>query len=227
MGRASVAGALPGAASITGVDRPSYIAQDVLRDMRTRHPPLLPIFRSRLQGELLAAVLLVPHRASSISDLAKRIGADVATVQREVDRLERAGILTARRVGRTRLVSANTDSPLHRPLAQLVLLAFGPARVLSEELGGVKEIEEAYIFGSWVDRYQGTEGPPPEDLDVLIVGRPDRDQLYEATLRAEERLQRRIDVTVRTKNAWRNAADGFLRQVRSSPLIPIPDVGGK
>ena len=191
--------------------------------MRTKHSPLLPIFRSRLQGELLAAVLLVPHQAASISALADRIGADVATVQREVDRLERAGILSARRVGRTRLVSANTNSAMHRPLAQLVLLAFGPAHVLSEELGGVDEIEEAYIFGSWAERYEGIDGPPPEDLDVLVIGNPDRDQLYDATLRAEERLQRRIDVTVRRMEAWRNPGDGFLRQVRSSPLIPVID----
>jgi predicted nucleotidyltransferase len=112
---------------------------------------------------------------------------------------------------------------MHRPLAQLVLLAFGPAHVLSEELGGVEEIEEAYIFGSWAERYEGIDGPPPEDLDVLVIGNPDRDQLYDATLRAEERLQRRIDVTVRRLEAWRNPGDGFLRQVRSSPLIPVID----
>lgn len=189
--------------------------------MRTKHPPLLPIFRSRLQGELLAAVLLVPGQASSLTDLAGRIGADVATVQREVDRLERAGILQARRVGRTRLVSANTSSPLHRPLAQLVLLAFGPTHVLAEEFGVVKGIDEAYIFGSWAERYEGVEGAQPEDLDVLVIGEPDRDQLYDAVLRAEERLQRRIDVTVRSTEAWKRADDGFLRQVRSSSLIPV------
>jgi predicted nucleotidyltransferase len=108
-----------------------------------------------------------------------------------------------------------------------VLLAFGPAHTLAEQLGEVKEIMEAYIFGSWAERYEGIEGPPPGDLDVLVIGSPDRDQLYEATLRAEERLQRRIDVTVRTTNAWRNAGDGFLRQVRSSPLIPVLVAGRK
>lgn len=170
-------------------------------------------------------MLLEPQGGSSISDLAGRIGADVATVQREVDRLERAGILTTERVGRTRLVSANTTNPLNRPLAQVVLLAFGPAYILSEELGGIEEIHEAYIFGSWAERYEGIEGPPPGDLDVLIVGTPDRDELYEATVRAEERLQRRIDVTVRTKEAWRNAGDGFLQQIRSSRLVPVLDGG--
>jgi predicted nucleotidyltransferase len=191
--------------------------------MRTKHPPLLPIFRSRLQGELLAAVLLVPGQASSISDLSQRIGAHVSTVQREVDRLERAGILTSRRVGRARLVSANTEIPVYRPLAQLVLLAFGPAQVLAEELRALKGVERAYIFGSWAERYKGIEGPPPGDIDVLIVGNPDRDELYEATLRAEERLQHEIGATVRTSEAWLSADDAFLRQVRSSPLVAVLD----
>jgi DNA-binding Lrp family transcriptional regulator len=174
-----------------------------------------------LQGELLAAVLLAGDGSSSISELANRLGANVATVQREVDRLERAGIFSATRVGRTRLISANTESSLYGPLAQLVLLTFGPVTVLSEELGGVKGIEKAFVFGSWAERYAGIEGRAPADLDVLVIGKPDRDELYEATLRAEEQLRRRIDVTVRTMDAWSKKEEGFVRHVQAAPLIPI------
>ena len=34
-------------------------------------------------------------------------------------------------------------------------------------------MEEAYIFGSWARRYEGELGPPPADIDVLIVGDAD------------------------------------------------------
>lgn len=199
----------------------------MLRYMRTKHPPLLPIFRSRLQGELLAAVLLGPTEASSISELSRRIGADKATVQRETDRLERAGIFTTKRVGRSRLVSANLETPLHRPLAQLVLMTFGPTYVLRKEFAKVKGIEKAFIFGSWAERFAGVEGLPPEDIDVLVVGNPDRDDLHDATLRAETRLHQAASVTVRSPKAWSNHDDSFIRHIRQSPLIPVLDQATK
>ncbi len=199
----------------------SHIAQDILRHMRTRAPPLLPIFRSRVQGDLLAATLLHPTRRESVSELARRVGADVATVQREVSRLERAGILRTTRAGKARLVEADRESPLYAPLTELVLRVFGPAHVAAEEFESVDGIEEMYVFGSWAARYLGEEGPDPGDVDLLVVGSPDRDEVYQAALRVERRLGREVNATIRSKIAWELSADGFLRQLRSSPLIPI------
>jgi DNA-binding transcriptional regulator YhcF (GntR family) len=189
--------------------------------MRTAAPPLLPIFRSRLQGQVLASTLLHPERSQSLTELARALGADLATVQREVSRLERAGIVRTNRVGNTRLVSADTASPVHRPLAELVLQAFGPVEVVAEVFAELQDVDEIYIFGSWAARYRGIEGPAPGDIDVLVVGSPDRDQVYEAALRAERRLGREVNATIRTRRAWEAAQDGFIREVRSAPLVRV------
>lgn len=203
----------------------SRITQDILHVMRTPAPPLLPIFRSRLQGELLAAILLNPEREESLTGLARRLGADVGTVQREVSRLERAGILRTHRVGQTRLVGANTESRVFRPLSELVLRAFGPVQVLAEEFGDIQGVDEVFLFGSWAARYAGEEGPAPADLDVLIVGRPSRDAVYEAALRAERRLGREVNTTVRSKASWEAGKDGFVKELRRSPLVRVrPEV---
>lgn len=190
--------------------------------MRTKAPQLLPIFRSRLQGELLAVTLLQPERSRSLTELANQLSVNVATVQREVSRLERAGILETRHIGKTRLVVANTASPVYRPLAELVLQAFGPVELVAEELAKIEGVQDAYIFGSWAARYQEVEGPSPEDVDVLVVGDPDRDEVYESVLRMEHRLGREVNVTIRSKETWEEARDGFIRHVRSSPLVHVP-----
>ena len=57
-----------------------------MRDMRTKAPPLLPIFRSELQGRLLALLYADPSRGWTISELAAALSVHVATVQREVER---------------------------------------------------------------------------------------------------------------------------------------------
>lgn len=193
--------------------------------MRTTAPALLPIFRSRLQGQLLAATLLEPEREESLTGLARRLGADVGTIQREVSRLERAGILRTRRVGQVRLVAANTESGIFKPLSQVVLRTFGPVQVLAEEFSDVDGVEDVFLFGSWAARFTGEEGAAPADLDVLVIGRPSRDAVYEAALRAERRLGREVNTTVRSKTSWEAAKDGFVRELRRSPLVRVgPEV---
>lgn len=189
--------------------------------MRTSASPVLPVFRSKLQGDLLARVLLNPDGEHSLTELAERVRGSVAAVQREVERLEKAGIVRSRRVGRSRLVTAETSSPLCEPLSRLVLLTFGPGHVVAEELAGVDGIDDVYLFGSWAARYEGIAGQAPVDLDVLVIGDPDRDAVHSAALRAEERLGREVNVTIRSKGSWDRGQDGFVRQVKSSPLVPI------
>ena len=79
-------------------------------------------------------------------------------------------------------------SPLTEPLTDLPLRSFGPGQVLAEELADVAGIESAYLFWSWAARYAGQAGRSPADLDVLVIGTPDRDALDDAARRAGARL---------------------------------------
>lgn len=183
-------------------------------------PPLLPLLRSRLQAEVLTLVLLAPEREWTLTELASRVGSAVSSVQREVVRAEQAGVMVSRRVGKTRLVKA-ARSPLTAPLTDLLLRSFGPRQVLAEELSEVPGVERAYLFGSWAARYAGQEGRPPADLDVLVIGSPDRDALDDAAQRAGARLAREVNVTVRSTDWWRSADDGFHSEIQRRPLVQI------
>lgn len=184
-------------------------------------PSLLPVLRSRLQGELLALMLGVPEREWTISDLAGAAGQPYASVATELRRLAAAGVIATRTIGRSRLVRANADSPYFEPLARLMLLSFGVPRVVAEEFGGLAAVEEVLIFGSWAARYEGETGPQPHDVDVLVIGGPDRDEVYEAARRAEDRVGREVNPTVRSAEDWARSEDGFLRTVRSSPVLQV------
>ena len=189
--------------------------------MQAKPPDLLPLLRSRLQAELLTLILLSPGREWSLTELADRAGASLATAQREVTRAQQAGIVTSRRQGNTRLVVA-APSPLTEPLTELLLRSFGPRHVVAEELSPLAGIETAYIFGSWASRYTGQPGPAPADIDVLVVGVPDRDDLDEAAQRASTRLAREVNIIVRSPSWWLDGDDGFRTEIANRPLIPIP-----
>ena len=186
-------------------------------------PPLLPILRSQQQAELLALLLGDPEVEVSMSELAVRTGIPYASVHREVERGEAAGLLTSRKVGRTRLIRANTSSPYYVGLADVLTKAFGIPHLLANALDGVAGVERAFIFGSWAARYRGEEGPRPVgDIDVLVLGEPDRDALFDATSPLEARLGRPIQITIRNARWLETGSGSFHDTVVGRPLVDVP-----
>jgi predicted nucleotidyltransferase len=144
------------------------------------------------------------------------------SVHREVDRVERAGLLRSRKIGNTRLVRANTDSPYYEGLSSVLVRAFGVPAVLAEAVRKVGGVAGAFVFGSWAARYLGEDGERPvEDIDLLVLGEPDRDELYAQIDRAAQRLGRQVQVTIREAD-WLAAGEGtFHDTVVSRPMVPI------
>lgn len=182
---------------------------------------LLPLFRSRGQARLLARVFLHPDERRSLNQLAHELELDPATVQREAERLEEAGILTSERIGRARLVRPNEDSPFYTELQGLLLKAFGPVPVLRGSLRKLAGVEQAFIYGSWAARYSGQPGEAPGDIDLLVLGRPDRRQLSRLCREAGEELGFEVNPTVLSPSDWESDATGFIRSLKDQPLLPL------
>jgi len=186
--------------------------------MRSVAPALMPIFRSRHQAELLTLLLLHPDQDYSVTEIAQRINVPLTTLHREIDRLEAAGLIQSRAVGRSRLLRANTTSRVVPALTDLLLATFGPLPVVAEEFAGLRAIKIA-LFGSWAARYRGEPGPAPNDVDVLLIGEVDREDAYEAARRAEDRLGFPVNPTLVTASRWDSGDDPLTRTIRSSALV--------
>jgi predicted nucleotidyltransferase len=189
--------------------------------MRSAAPTLLPIFRSRLQADILAALLLRPDQELSLTDLAARVGAPLSTVHGEVRRLVDAGLLRRREAGRSVVVRSDPGNRLTGPLTELLLLSWGPPQVVAKEFAGVRGAEQVLIFGSWAARYQQRPGNPPNDLDILVVGRPRREDVYDAADRTQQRLGLPVNPVIRTPEAWREETDPLVQHIRLSPFVEV------
>lgn len=183
---------------------------------------LLPILRSELQGELLSWLFLHPEREFPLVELARRCGVSPSAVTREADRLVAAGLVSERRQGNLRLLRARVDSVVAGPLAELLAVTFGPRAVLGELLARVPGVEEAYIYGSWAARYRGQPGDVPRDVDVLVIGDADDDDLYEVSRNAERTLGREVNIRRVSQQLWQHPGDDpFLAAVRSRPIVTL------
>ena len=180
------------------------------------------MLRSQQQGEILALLLGDPDLELSLTEIAERTKAPHPSVHREIQRAEQAGLVTTRKVGNTRLARANTDSPYYAGLSEVLTRAFGVPAVLAEVLGPLQGIAEAYVYGSWAARHQGHDGPRPVgDIDVLILGDPDRDQLYAALSDAEARLGRPVQATIREPGWLKSGTGAFHDTLTSRPVVKI------
>lgn len=188
--------------------------------MRSEAPALLPILRSRHLADILTLVLLHPDTEYSLTELAGTLGLPLTTVQREATRLSSAGLIRERRVGRSRLVSADPASRYTRPLTELLTLAFGPHIVVAEEFRALGA-DAVAIYGSWAARYEGIDGPAPHDVDVLVIGDVPRSDLYEAAERAEQRVRLPVNPTLCSRERWFASADALIQQIRTAPLVWI------
>jgi DNA-binding transcriptional ArsR family regulator len=190
-------------------------------------PSLLPVLRSQQQGEILALLLGDPDLEVSLTDIARRTGVPHPSVHREIQRAERAGLVMSRRVGNVRLVRADTGSPYYAGLAEVLTRAFGVPAVLARELRKVRGIDKAYVYGSWAARHAGHVGARPVgDIDVLVLGEPDRDRLYYAAGAAEERLGRPVQVTIRDASWLESGSGSFHQTVTSRPVLKLDLAAG-
>ncbi|MBO3747033.1 hypothetical protein J5X84_13230 [Streptosporangiaceae bacterium NEAU-GS5] len=189
--------------------------------MRTYGRAALPLFRTAAQGQLLSKLFLQPDKRWTLAALARELNTAPSSLHAEVHRLEAAGLIKASEVGRSRLLEANPDHPIARPLVEVLRYFYGPPTVIAEEYDSVQGIEHLLIFGSWAARQAGEPGPPPNDIDVLVVGTASRSDVYAAADRSQQRIGITVNPVLASAQRWEAASDALIRQIKSSPTIDL------
>jgi len=187
--------------------------------MRTSSPAELPIFRSRLQADLLALLFSSAEIGLTVKNLAEQTAASRSSVQRELARLLGAGILEREENGRTS-VYRPADSPVRGPLGELIEVTVGVVPRLTEELGRLSGIEVAVVYGSWASGGMS----PDSDIDLLVIGSVDYPDLVREVAKVEEAVGREIDVKLYTAEEFASRhgeGSGFLRTALSGPTLTL------
>ncbi|CDO91641.1 hypothetical protein BN1232_06360 [Mycobacterium lentiflavum] len=102
----------------------------------------------------------------------------------------------------------------------VALLSFGPHEIIADEFADLPGAEQVIIFGSWAARYAGQPGPPPDDIDVLVIGDASRQQVFDAADRAERRLGRPVNPEQTKPARWEDPRDSsLLIEVEQRPFL--------
>jgi predicted nucleotidyltransferase len=163
-----------------------------------------------------------PERGYHLSELRRLSGLGSASLQREVNRLVDAGLVTSERVGNLRRFQANPASPVHAELVALTRKALGLVPLLRQALAPLAaRLQDAYVYGS-VARQTDTAH---SDVDLMLVA----DELALADvlpllLPLEPVLGRKINPTIYTPAHYAQRLaepDSFVRRVLAQPTLPL------
>lgn len=142
------------------------------------------------------------------------------TVQRELEQLVGAGILTRTVEGRQTYFQADRNCPVFDELRGLVRKTFGVAEVLQSGLAALAgKVQLAFIYGSMAAGSETTAS----DVDVMVVGEQvSMHDVVSVLAEAQRDLGREVNPSVyRTEEFCRKLAQGqhFLSSVVSGPRI--------
>src|SRR5512135_1340895 len=124
---------------------------------------LKSLFSSSIRADLLALLLNNPEEKFYVREIATLLRKNPSGVKRELDNLEKMGILTSKKIANLKYFQAEKRSPLFSELQSLINKSLGVAGALKTLLktSGAKL---AFIYGA----YAANEDAPT--VDLFIVG---------------------------------------------------------
>jgi len=134
-----------------------------------------------------------PDQSFYLRQIARFVEAGQGGVQRELQRLTNAQIITRTVRARTAFYQANRACPIFSELRSLVLKTAGVVEVVRAALAPLaNRIQVAFVYGS-VARSEPKAG---SDIDLFVVGSVRFGEIVDALADAQTRLAREINPTV-------------------------------
>lgn len=168
---------------------------------------------------ILARTFFDSAREFHLRELVRLSGLAPRSIQVEVERLVRTGLLVERRSSNRRYLRANDRHPLYSPVREIVLKTVGLADVLRTALGTIG-VERAVVFGSIA---AGTANAG-SDVDLLVIGSVTLREVVRRLTPAQEVLGREVTPVVWSPGEFRKrqaTGDPFLSRVMDGSLIPV------
>ncbi|MEO7040889.1 MAG: transcriptional regulator [Gemmatimonadaceae bacterium] len=175
---------------------------------------------TKVQQRVLGILLGNPGRSFYGNEIIRLADSGTGAVQRELTRLEAAGLVTVTRIGNQKHFQANPTAPIFDELRAVVLKTSGLADILRSALAPLAaDIHAAFVFGSLAKR----EDTVNSDVDLMILSDTlTYPELYTAAEDAGRSLSRIVNPTIYTRSEWsrRNKhRSAFVAKVLAQPKI--------
>jgi len=173
-----------------------------------------------VQQRVLGTLFANPERSFYGNELLRLTASGKGALQRELDRLVKAGLVTVRSIGNQKHYQANPEAPIFEELRGIAVKTFGVGDVVREALRPLaRKISAAFIYGSVAKRADTTRS----DIDLLVVSESlGYQDLIRALQPAERQIGRTISPTLYSAAELANKRSGkgsFVTRILEQPKI--------
>jgi len=177
----------------------------------------MPLKFSKNQTLILEIYFNSPGKSYYLRELGRILGKEPGVFQKDINNLVNRGILLSEYQANSRFFRLNKNHPLYNELKSIFFKTLGAKGKLQSALEKIKKIKIAFIFGSFA---QGKEDYH-SDIDLMIIGNPDEDQLISLVSKIEGQLTREINYHIFSPADWKEKLkeDSFLENILSQPKV--------
>jgi DNA-binding transcriptional ArsR family regulator len=180
---------------------------------------LIDIVSSKRKAEILRLLFGVEDCELHLREIARRSRLALGTVQQELARLMKIGLIHSRKDGNRVYYQANRNSPVYPDLRNLVLKTTGMANVLRGALQQ-PDVRVVFVFGSVASDTAG----PESDIDLMVIGDIGLRRVAILLSGIAAKLGREINPHVLTTEEFgkrKRAGDHFISSVLATPRLFI------
>lgn len=159
---------------------------------------ILSIKKSKLREDLLTLYFTNPDKKYYLRELERILNHSVANIRRELINLESTGLFRSENKGNQVYYYLNQSYLLFDELKSIIFKTLGIVRLLHDVLIKFKDIRHAFIYGSFAKGEQREDS----DIDLMIIGQVNEDELIDKLNNLEKRLQREINYTIYNKEEF-------------------------
>ena len=149
------------------------------------------LITSRTRIKLMTRFFLNSNARGHLRGLAVEFGESSNAIRLELNRFEKAGLLTSRKDGIKKVFQANTGHPLFSDIHSILLKHLGFDQIIQKVINGLGDIRRVYVTGDYAN------GKDTGVIDLLFVGNSvDKEYLANLVTKAEKLIKRAISYVV-------------------------------
>jgi predicted nucleotidyltransferase len=147
---------------------------------------------SGAKRSVLKLFLTNPDAPFHINEVARLTGEPVNAIAREVRSLEKAGLLSSKKVGNQIQFVVQKGFPLYKELKKIIYATVGLGDYLAQNLSDWDTIEIAFIYGS----VAGNNEISGSDVDLMLIGSAAEDDVHRVIRQVENDTGRNVNYTL-------------------------------
>ena len=175
--------------------------------------------KSKIRKKIILLLVYNQGKEFYLSEIARRVKTSAGTAQRELNKLPAQDFITFKKRGNLNIYKLNESYPVLREIEAIVQKTFGIEAELRNELGKLRGVNFAFLFGSFLEGSFKSDS----DIDLFIIGAADEDAVFKAVQKVEYSVGREINYHLADEPEFieKSKSHSFYRGILASPLMLV------